>query len=200
MLRRRLKNSVNWQCIVRSGRPWCQATVTQRGNSLVPGIQRNLRGSKISISSSRFVFFCRSEKQDGRHDLWLAETFSTSDLKLLNVIKGNLTGSKISTYSTKFVFFDRSGKQDVRPGLWLAEAFDFSSERNSKTFDMKQDIKIFHQVCIFRDEHKKKMAAPASDWPRHFDFCETDERNSAKLDRKQDVNDLYLVCVFQADE
>ena len=41
-----------------------------------------------------------SEKQDGRPGLWLAETFSTSPLKLLNRIQRNLTGSKISTSST----------------------------------------------------------------------------------------------------
>ena len=47
----------------------------------------------------------RSEKQDGRPGLWLAETFLTSHLKPLNGIQRNLTGSKISTHSTKFVFF-----------------------------------------------------------------------------------------------
>ena len=49
-------------------------------------------------------FSGRSEKQDGRPGLWLAETFSTSPLKPLNRIQRNLTGSKISTSSTKFVF------------------------------------------------------------------------------------------------
>ena len=65
-----------------------------------------------------------SEKQDGHPGLWLAETFSTSPLKPLNGIQRNLIGSKISTSSTKFVFFGLIGK--------------------------------------------KKMAALASDWLRHF--------------------------------
>ena len=43
----------------------------------------------------RGFFFCRSEKQDGRPGLWLAETFSTSPLKPLEGIQRNLTGSKI---------------------------------------------------------------------------------------------------------
>ena len=60
-------------------------------------------------------FSDRSEKQDGRPGLWLAETFSTSPLKLLNGIKRNLTGSKISTSSTKFVFFGRISKQKCPP-------------------------------------------------------------------------------------
>ena len=45
-------------------------------------------------------FSGRSEKQDGRPGLWLAETFSTSPLKPLNGTQRNLTGSKISTSST----------------------------------------------------------------------------------------------------
>ena len=45
-------------------------------------------------------FWSRSEKQDGRPGLWLAETFLTSPLKPLNGIQQNLTGSKISTSST----------------------------------------------------------------------------------------------------
>ena len=65
-----------------------------------------------------------SEKQDGRPGLWLAETFWTSPLKLLNRIQQNLIGSKISKPSTKFVFF--------------------------------------------RADRINKMAAPASDWLRHF--------------------------------
>ena len=56
-------------------------------------------------------FSGRSEKQDGRPSLWLAETFSTFSLKPLNGIQRNLTGSKISTSSIKFVFLGWSEKQ-----------------------------------------------------------------------------------------
>ena len=72
-------------------------------------------------------FSGRSEKQDGRPGLWLAETFSTSPLKPLNGIQRNLTGSKISKPSTKFVFFGPIGKTRRPPGLWLAEMFSTSS-------------------------------------------------------------------------
>ena len=60
-------------------------------------------------------FSSRSEKQDGRPGLWLAETFSTSPLKPMNGIQRNLTGSKISTPSTKFVFFGPIGKTKWPP-------------------------------------------------------------------------------------
>ena len=81
-----------------------------------------------------------SEKQDGRPGLWLADTFFTSFLKPLNGIQ-----------------------QDF---------YDFSSETaepNLTKLDKKQDLNVLYQVCVFwADREKNKMAALASDWPRHF--------------------------------
>ena len=117
-------------------------------------------------------FSGRSEKQDGRPGLWLAETFSTSPLKALNGIQRNLTGSKISTSSTKFVFFRPIGKTRWPP--WPLIGWDISAsssetaERNSMKLDRKQDLNVFYQVCVFRADGKNKMAALASDWLRHF--------------------------------
>ena len=117
-------------------------------------------------------FSGRSEKQDGRPGLWLAETFLTSPLKPLNGIQRNLTGSKISTSSTKFVFFGLIGKTRWPPWPLIGwDIFDFSSEtaeRNSTKLDRKQDLKVLYQVCVFRADPKNKMAALASDWLRHF--------------------------------
>ena len=117
-------------------------------------------------------FWGRSEKQDGRTGLWLAETFSTSPLKPLNWIQRNLTGSKISTSSTKFVFFGPIRK--TRWPHWPLigwDIFDFSAETtelNSTKLDRKQDLNVLFQVCVFRADRKNKMAALASDWLRHF--------------------------------
>ena len=117
-------------------------------------------------------FSGRSEKQDGRPGLWLAETFSTSSLKPLNGIQQNLTGSKISMSSTKFVFFGRIGKTRWPPWPLIGwDIFDFSSEtaeRNSTKLDRKQDLNVLYQVCVFWADWKNKMAALASDWLRHF--------------------------------
>ena len=117
-------------------------------------------------------FSGRSEKQDGRPGLWFAETFSTSPLKPLNRIQRNLTGSKISKPSTNFVFFGPIGKTRWPPWPPICwDIFDFSSETaewNSTKFDRKQDLKALYQVCVFRADRKNKMAALASDWPRHF--------------------------------
>ena len=146
-------------------------------------------------------FSGRSEKQDGHHGLWLAETFSTSPLKPLNGIQGNLTGSKISMSSTKFVSLGRSEKQDGRPGLWLAETFSTSPLKTlngiqlnltgSKISKSSTKIVFFGPIGITR-----WPPWPLIGWDI-FDFSsETAEQNSRKLDRKQDLNVLYQVCVF----
>ena len=117
-------------------------------------------------------FSGRSEKQDGRPGLWLAETFLTSPLKPLNRIQQNLTEGKISTPSTKFVFFEPIGKTRWPPWPLIGwDIFDFSSEtaeRNSRKLDRKQDLNALYGVCVFRSDRKNKMAALASDWLRHF--------------------------------
>ena len=117
-------------------------------------------------------FSGRSEKQDGRPGLWLAETFLTSPLKPLNGIQRNLTGSKISTSSTKFVFFGPIRKTRWPPWLLIGwDIFDFSSETaewNSTKLDRKQDLDVLYQVCVFRADRKSNMAALVSDWLWHF--------------------------------
>ena len=100
----------------KNGRPglWLAEPFSTSPKKPLNGIQRKLSGSKISTSSTKFVFLGRSEEQDGRPDLWLVETFSTSPLKPLNGIQRNLTGSKISTSIPSFVFFGlmRKNKMD----------------------------------------------------------------------------------------
>ena len=69
-------------------------------------------------------------------------------------------------------FSGRSEKEDGCPGLWLAETFSTSPlkplKRNSTKLDRKQDLNVLYQVCVFRADRKNKMAALASEWPRHF--------------------------------
>ena len=149
-------------------------------------------------------FSGRSEKQDGRPGLWLAEIFSTSPLKPLNRIWRNLTGSKISTSSTKFVFFMPIGK--TRWPLWPLigwDIFDFSSEtteRNWTKLDRKQNLNVLYQVCVFGPIGKTRWPPWSLIGCDIFYFSsETAERNSMKLDRKKDLNVLYQVCVFRAD-
>ena len=113
--------------------------------------QRNLTGSKISTTSTKFVFFGPIEKTRWPPWPWLAETFWTSPLKPLNGIQRNLTGSKISTFSTKFVFWaDRKNKMAAWPLIgW--DIFDFSgtAELNSTKLDRKQDLNDLYQLLYF---------------------------------------------------
>ena len=112
------------------------------------------RKQDLNVLYQICVFSGRSEKQDGRPGLWLAETFSTSPLRPLNGIQRNLIGSKISTSSTKFVFFGPMGKTRWPPWPLIGwDIFDFSSKtakRNSTKLDRKQDLKVLYQVCFFR--------------------------------------------------
>ena len=113
----------------------------------------------------RLCFSGRSEKQDGRPGLWLAETFSTSPLKPLNGIQRNLTGSKISMSSTKFVFFGPIRKTRWPPWPLIGwDIFYFSSETaewNSTKLDRKQDLNVNYQVCVYRADQSTKMFALA---------------------------------------
>ena len=150
-------------------------------------------------------FWGRSVKQDGRPGLWLAETFSTSPLKLLNGIQQNLIGSKISKPSTKFVFFGPIGKTRWPPGLWLAEIFSTSPlkplkgiQRNLAESKFSTSSTKFVFFGLIQKQHGRPGLWLAE---TYFDFSsETAERNSAKLDRKQDLKVLYQVCVFRAEK
>ena len=60
-----------------------------------------------------------------------------------------------------------------RPSIINFHIFNFSSEtaeQNSRKLDRKQDLNVLYQVCVFQADRKNKMAAPSSDWLRHFWF------------------------------
>ena len=69
------------------------------------------------------------------------------------------------------MFFGPIIKTRWLPWLLIGwDILDFSSETaewNSKKLDRKQDLNALYQVCVFRAD-RKKMAALASDWLRHF--------------------------------
>ena len=137
------------------GRPSLWLAEAFSTSSLKPlnGIQQNLTGKKISMSSTNFVFFGPIGKKDGRPGLWLAETFSTSSLKF-------------------FIYIRKDGKARWPPqpliGWGIFDFFSKTAERNSTKLDRKQDLNVFYQVFVFWADRKNKMAAPAPDWLRHF--------------------------------
>ena len=141
-------------------------------------------------------FSGRSEIQDGRPDLWLAETFSTSPLKSVKRIQQNLIGCKISTSSTKFVFFGSIGKTRWPPwpliDWYIFDFFSETSERNSMKLDRKQDLNVLYQIVFFGPIGNTRWPSwPLIGWDI-FDFSsEIGEGNSTKLNRMQDLNVLY---------
>ena len=146
-------------------------------------------------------FSGRSEKQDGRPGLWLAETFSTSPLKPLKGIQWNLTESKISTSSTKFLFFGPIGKTRWLP--WPLIGWDILTSPLKPLNGIQRNLtgsKISTsstKFVFFRLIGKTRWPPwPLIGWHIFDFFSETAERNSTKLDRKQDLNVLYQVCVF----
>ena len=190
------------------GRPgfWLAETFSTSPLKPLNGIQWNLTGSKISTSSTKFVFFGPIGKTRrppwpliGWYILYFSsETAEWNSTELdreqdLNVL-----------YQVCVLRVDRKNKMAALTSDLLSH-FQFSSEtaeRNSTKLDMKQDLNVLSQGCVFffLADRKNKMAAWSLICCYNFDFSsETAERNSTKLDMKQDLNVLYQVCVFRAD-
>ena len=91
--------------------------------------------------------------------IWL-KTFSTS-LKPLNGSQWNLTGSNISTSSTKLVFFGLIGK--IRWSPWCLIGWDIFNLSETTVRSQRPLPSLY-----FWADQNSKMAALASDWPRHF--------------------------------
>ena len=126
--------------------------------------------SKIS-TSTKFMFLDRSEKQNVRPGLWLAETFSTSLKPPLTGFNETWHEARSQRHLPSLCFSGRSEKTRSWPWPLIGwDIFDFSSEtaeRNSMKLDRKQDLNVFWQV-FFRTNRKNKMAALTSDWLRLF--------------------------------
>ena len=148
-------------------------------------------------------FSGRSEKQDGCPGLWVAETFSTSPLKPLNIIQWNLTGSKISTSSTKLMFFGPVGKTRGRPGLSRLRHFQLLlwnhwTEFNETWQEARSQCPLPSLCFLGRSE--KEDGRPGLWLTETFSTSPLKPLNEiqTKLDRKEDLNVLYQVYVFRA--
>ena len=185
------------------GRPgiWWAETFSNSPLKLLNRIQRNLTGSKISTSSTKFVFFGPIQKT--RWPPWPLIGWDIFDFSSETAARNSRKLDRKQDFSVPYqvcVFrLIRKNKMATLASDSL-RIFDFSSEtaiQISTKLDRKQDLSILSQVCVFRADQKNKMAALASDWLRHFDFSsESPERNSTKLDRKQDLSVLFKFVYF----
>ena len=168
------------------------------------GIQRNLTGSKISTSSTNFVFLGLIWKTRWPPGLCLAETVSTS-LKPLNGIQRNRKEARSQQPLPSGFLIGLIGKTRWPPRLLIGwSIFDFASEtteRNSSTkLDRKRDLIVLFKVWMFSGRPEKQDGGPSLISWDIFDFSsETAERNSTKLDKKQDLNSLYQVDFYRTD-
>ena len=161
------------------------------------------RKQDLNVFYQVCVFRADRKKQNGHPGPWLAETFLTSPLKLLNGIQRNLTGSKISTSSTNLCCLGRS-KNKWPP--WPLIGWEFSATPlkplNGIQWNLTgSKISTSSSKFVFFGPIGKTKWPP---WPLIgwdiFNFSsETAEQNSTKVKWKQDLNILYWVCVFRAD-
>ena len=147
-------------------------------------------------------FSGRSEKQDGRPGLWLAETFRL--LFWNGWTEFNKTWQEARSQRRLPSLCFSGGSEKTRWPPWPLigwDIFDFSSEtaeRNSTKLERKHDLNVLYQVLVFWADRKNKIATMGLIGWDIFDFSsETAERNSTKLDRKQGLKSSTKFVFFR---
>ena len=155
-------------------------------------VQRNLTGSKISTSSTKFVFFGPVGKIRWPPQPLIGwDIFDFfSEIAERNSTKLDRTQDLNVLYQVCVFRADRKTRWPPWPliGWVIFDFFSETAERNSTNLDRKQDLNVFYQVCVIGADRKNKMAVQASDWLRHFrlllwnrwtEFNEAYDHNSA---------------------
>ena len=145
---------------------WLAETFSTSPLKPLNGIQQNLIGSKISMSSTKFVFFGPTGKT--RWPPWQVIGWDIFDLSS-EITERNST--KLDRKQDLNVLYqvcvfreDWKNKMAALASDWLRH-FYFSSEtaeRNSTKVIWKQVLNILYLVCVFRADLKIKMAALVS--------------------------------------
>ena len=109
-----------------------------------------------------FFFAGKSENQDSRLGLWMAETvyWTKHDRKQdLNVL-----------YEVCVFWADRKTKVAARSLIdwYIFELFSESAERNSTKLDRKQDFNVLYHVCVFLANRKTRKTTSDSDCFGYF--------------------------------
>ena len=118
--------------------------------------------------------------------IWNSKFCQIHCVNVISTFNGSITFTLIRLMACKRLFsspepkaqvsYCHSAPSVVRPSVRRRPSvnfhiFDFSSEtaeRISTKLKRKQDLNALYQVCVFWADRKNKMAAPASDWLRHF--------------------------------
>ena len=190
-----------------NGRPglWLAETFLTSPLKPLNGIQWNLTGSKISTSSTKFVFFGPIGKTRWPPCPligWDIFVFS-SETAERNSMKLNRKQDINVLYQVCVFRADRE-KKDGRPGLWLAETFSTSPlkplngiQRNLT--GSKISTSSIQFVFFWPIRKTRWPPWPLIGWDTFVISSETAKQNSTKLDRKQYLNAIYQVSAFSAD-
>ena len=188
------------------GRPGLWLAETFSTSSLKPlnRIQRNLTGNKISMPSTKFVFFGPIWKT--RWPPWPLIGWDIFDFSSGTTERNSTKLDRKQDLNALYqvCVFRADRKKRWPPWLWLAETFSTSPlkplNRIQQNLIGSKISKPSTKFVLFGPIGKLRWPPrPLIGWDI-FDFSvETAEPNSMKLDRKQDINALYQVCVFWAD-
>ena len=162
--------------------------------------------SRSQCPLQSLCFSGRSEKQDGRPGLWLAETFSTSPLKPPNGIQRKLDWKQDLNVHYQVCVFraNRKNKMAVLASDLLRHfrLLLWNRWQNSTKLDRNQDLNVLYNVCVFRADRKNKMATLASDWLRYFRLllwnCWTEFNETWQEERSQ--RPLSSLCFLGQSE
>ena len=155
------------------GRPglWLAETFSTSPLKPLNRIQQNLTGSKISMSSTKFVFFGPIGKTR-----WLPWPLIGWDIFDFSSESAERNSTKLDRKQDLNVlyqvlgFLGRSEKQDS-PGLWLAETFLTSPLKPMNGIQRNltgSKISMSSTKFVFFGPIRNKMAALASDWLKYF--------------------------------
>ena len=168
-------------------------------------IQQNLTRSKISTSSTKFVFFGPIGKT--RWPPWPLIVWNIfdffSETALRNSTKLDRKQDLNVLYQVSVFCVDRINKMTALASDCLKNfrllLWNRSTEFN-ETWQEARSQRPLPSVC-FSGRLEKQDDHPGL-WlvETFWLFLCTTERNSTKLDRKQDLNILYQVGVFRADQ
>ena len=171
---------------------WLAETFLTSPLKQLNGIQRNLTGSKISTSSTKFVFFSRLIGKT-RWPPWPMIGWDIFDFFSETAVQNSkklVRKQDLNVLYQVCVFLDDRKKQNGRPGLLLAETFSTSPLKPLHGIQRNitgSKISTFSTKFVFFAwiEKTRWPPKPLIGWDI-FDFSsETAEWNSAKLDRKQ---------------
>ena len=139
---------------------------------LLNRIQRNLTGSKISTSSTKFVFFGPIGKTRWPPRALIGwDTFDFfSKTAEGNSIKLDRKQDLNVLYQVCVFRADRKNKMAALASDWLRHVLLLLWNRWTELEETGQEARsqCALQICVFRADRKTKMAALASDLRRHF--------------------------------